>query len=107
MTLLAIEYQKFTKGLVNLVDRNPNMFMPVVGMVPMNNIAGAIQILKEQILGYDKMVGIQLFTRAIGKSIVEPSFEPVFQFCSEHHIPICLHPVFDDRKSDNNIVFSW
>ncbi|KRO11788.1 putative aminocarboxymuconate-semialdehyde decarboxylase [Lactiplantibacillus xiangfangensis] len=36
-----------------------------------------------------------------------PEFDGVFKTAAELGLPIWLHPVFDDRKPDNNIVFSW
>lgn len=93
--------------LVQLVAEYKDIFLYAVAMVPMNNIDGAIKLIKEQVLNQEKMVGIQLFTRALGLSIADEKFESIFAFCNDNKIPIWLHPVFDDRKPDNNIVFSW
>jgi predicted TIM-barrel fold metal-dependent hydrolase len=83
------------------------MFYACVAMLPMNNIDGALQILSDQVQVFPEFVGVQLFTRALGKSIADAEFEPIFSFCHQHNIPIWLHPVFDERKPDNNIIFSW
>lgn len=48
-----------------------------------------------------------MFTRALGKSIADPEFEPIFAAMEKANLPILLHPVFDERKPDNNITFSW
>ena len=73
----------------------------------MNNIEGAVRILKEQIDKDSNMHGVQLFTRHLGKSIADPEFEPVFAALNELKMPLWIHPVFDLRKPDNNLIFSW
>lgn len=55
----------------------------------------------------DKLVGVQLFTRQLGKFIANDEFKPVLKKCEELDLLVLLHPVFDNRKPDNNIVFSW
>lgn len=86
---------------------NADMFESCVGMVPMNNVAEAVRIVREQVVGNPEMVGIQLFTRALGKSIADQEFRPLYEALDECRVPVWLHPVFDVRKPDNNIVFSW
>lgn len=93
--------------LLQLVEEYKDIFAYAVAMIPMNNINGAIELIKKQVLNNEKMVGIQLFTRALGLSIADKKFEDIFKFCDENKILIWLHPVFDDRKPDNNIIFSW
>lgn len=88
------------------VEAQSDMFEAGVAMVPMNNIDEAVKIIEEVAVS-DELVGIQLFTRALGKSIADSEFRPVFEACAKQDIPIWLHPIFDDRKPDNNIVFSW
>lgn len=91
--------------LLQLVHDNSDIFTKAVAMVPMNNIPKAVQIIEQQVKG--QFVGIQLFTRALGKPIADPEFEAVFETMAKKDLPIFLHPVFDDRKPDNNITFSW
>ncbi len=93
--------------LLDCVGQYPHMFEGCVGMVPMNNIPEAIQIVLNQVIPNKNMHGIQLFTRHLGKSIANPVFEDLFKFLSMYNVPVWLHPVFDSRKPDNNIVFSW
>ena len=93
--------------LLQIMRANPDMFEAAVGMVPMNNIDEAVAIVREQVVPDPDMVGIQIFTRALGKSIADPAFRPLFAALAEAGVPAWLHPVFDQRKPDNNIVFSW
>lgn len=93
--------------LLELFRANRDMFEAAVGMVPMNNIDEAVAIVREQVVAEPDMVGIQIFTRALGKSIADESFRPLFAALAEAGVPAWLHPVFDLRKPDNNIVFSW
>lgn len=93
------------KELLQLVQNNPDIFTKAVAMVPMNNIPEALQIIEQQVS--KNFVGIQLFTRALGKSIADPEFEEIFAAMAKLNLPIFLHPVFDERKPDNNITFSW
>lgn len=93
--------------LAAMAAQNPNQFIGAVAMVPMNNLAGALKIMTEQVMGNPKLLGIQLFTRALGKSIATIDYEPLFAMASTLALPIWLHPIFDTRKPDNNIVFSW
>ncbi|MBP3894255.1 MAG: amidohydrolase [Atopobiaceae bacterium] len=93
--------------LLELYRANQDMFDAAVGMVPMNNIEEAVAIVREQVVAEPDMVGIQIFTRALGKSIADPEFRPLFAALAEAGVPAWLHPVFDQRKPDNNLVFSW
>ena len=94
------------RELADVVAANPDMYAAGVAMVPMNNLEEAVAIL-EEVAQSDHLVGVQLFTRALGKSIADPAFKPVFEACARLELPIWLHPIFDSRKPDNNIVFSW
>lgn len=105
-TLAAKLCQSGNEELIELVKRYPAMFVGAVAMVPLNNLEATAEIL-EQVKKEPKLLGIQLFTRALGKSIADPAFYPVFEKVAALAIPIWLHPVFDERKPDNNIVFSW
>lgn len=93
--------------LSQLVTDHPDLFCGAVAMVPLNNLDGAQQIMTEQVAPNPQLFGVQLFTRALGKSIADESFDPIFATAEQLGLPIWLHPVFDDRKPDNNIVFSW
>ena len=93
--------------LLELLDANRDMFEAVVGMVPMNDIDEAAAIVREQVVPNPDMVGIQVFTRALGTSIADDAFRPLFAALAEAGVPAWLHPVFDARKPDNNLVFSW
>ena len=93
--------------LLEVLRANRDMFDAAVGMVPMNNIEEAVAIVREQVVAEPDMVGIQIFTRALGKSIADPEFRPLFAALAETGVPAWLHPVFDARKPDNNLVFSW
>lgn len=92
--------------LQQIVADHPDKFAAGVGMLPMNNVPEACKIL-EEIKRADHMVGAQIFTRHLGKSIADPEFRPVFARAAELGLPLWLHPVFDQRKPDNNLVFSW
>lgn len=92
--------------LAATVAKYHNYFAAGVGMLPMNNITAAQQEL-DNIKASNQLVGIQLFTRHLGKSIADPAYRPVIAHAAELGLPILLHPVFDPRKPDNNIVFSW
>ena len=93
--------------LLEMLDANRDMFEAAVLMVPMNNIEEAVRIVREDVAGNPDVVGVQVFTRALGKSIAEPEFRPLFAALSAIGAPAWLHPVFDTRKPDNNLVFSW
>lgn len=84
-----------------------DMFEAAVLMVPMNDVDEAVRIVREQVLPNEDVVGVQVFTRALGKSIASDEFRPLFAELAATGVPAWLHPVFDLRKPDNNIVFSW
>jgi len=75
-------------------------------MLAMNNIPASLKIL-ENIEKSPYLVGVQIFTRHLGKSIADPEFEPILLKAAKLNLPLWLHPVFDNRKPDNNLVFSW
>lgn len=93
--------------LINTIKENEDLFYSGVAMIPMNNIDGAIDIMEHQIAPNKYLFGIQLFTRHLGKSVANDAYLKIFETASKLDMPIWLHPVFDDRKPDNNIVFSW
>ena len=92
--------------LAGIVANYPDKFEAGVGMLAMNNIPASLKIL-DAIKKSPYLVGAQIFTRHLGKSIADPEFEPVLVKAAELNLPLWLHPVFDKRKPDNNLVFSW
>lgn len=92
--------------LISMVKDN-DIFVSAVAMLPMNSVSGAIKIIEEQIVPNNELIGVQLFTRALNKPITDDEYEPIFAKLNELHIPIWLHPVFDETRNDNNITFSW
>ena len=93
--------------LMALVRQHRDMFRAGVALVPMSQPDIVEEIIREQVQLSTELVGVQLFTRSCGKSIADPLFAPIFQLCAQAHIPIWLHPVFEVRKPDNNLIFSW
>ena len=92
--------------LINCIKENSDMFLYGIGMIPLNNIPESLKIL-EEIKKSKNLIGIQLFTRHLGKTIADKEYREIFKKCEELNLLILLHPVFDERKPDNNIVFSW
>lgn len=88
-----------------IVNDNPK-FVGGIAMLPMNNMDAATEII-EGLTNSSTMLGAQIFTRALGTSIADPTYEPVFAAAEKADAPLLLHPVFDPQKRDNNIVFSW
>ncbi len=93
--------------LIEMRRTDADMFEAAVLMVPMNNIDEGVRIVREQVVPQEDVVGVQIFTRALGLSIADEQFRPLFAALAEADVPAWLHPVFDLRKPDNNIVFSW
>lgn len=93
--------------LAATVRANRDIFPAGVAMLPMNNVPAALKLIDEQVAGSDALVGVQLFTQALGQPITAPIYEPIFAKLAEIGAPIWLHPVFDTRKPDNNLTFSW
>lgn len=102
----AVLCREANRELSEIVKNNSKYFESGVGMLPMNNISAACDIL-EEIKKSKYLVGAQIFTRHLGKSIADPQFGPIFKKASELDLPLWMHPVFDNRKPDNNLVFSW
>ena len=98
--------QEANQELSTIVASYPDYFEAGVGMLALNNVPASLEIL-EKIKADKNLVGAQIFTRHLGKSIADPEFEPILLKAAELHLPLWLHPVFDNRKPDNNLVFSW
>lgn len=98
--------RKANSELNKVVIEHPQYFAAGVGMLSMNNVTGACQVL-EAIAASSNLIGAQIFTRHLGKSIASKEFEPIFAKAKRLDLPLWLHPVFDTRKPDNNLVFSW
>lgn len=92
--------------LESLVEKYPEKFHSAIAMLPMNNIEESLKIIDE-VSKSSNFSGIQLFTRVLGKSLADEGFYPVLEAAARLNVPILLHPIFDERKPDNNIVFSW
>ncbi|WP_105128152.1 amidohydrolase family protein [Streptococcus suis] len=99
--------QEANQELLETVRTYPDQFFGGVAMLALNNIEGSLEILEDFVVKHSEIVGVQLFSRHLGLSIADQGFRPIFEKCAELDIPIWLHPVFDNRKPDNNIVFSW
>ncbi|MGT2958205.1 4-oxalomesaconate hydratase [Streptococcus bovimastitidis] len=102
----AMMVQSANQELLDLVAANQDIFYGAVLMLPMNNIPACLKII-ESFANQKYALGFQIFTRQLGKSIADPTFAPVIESCAQKAIPLWLHPVFDERKPDNNIIFSW
>jgi len=92
--------------LIAMVKDN-DIFLSAVAMLPMNSVNEAVKIIEDQVVANKELVGVQLFTRALNKPITSDEYEPIFAKLNELNIPIWLHPVFDESRTDNNITFSW
>ena len=99
--------RKANEELIETVKDNSDLFVGTVGMVPMNNVDGVVKIINEQVGKNKEMFGIQLFSKALGKSIASDEYLPIFEAVAKNDVVIFLHPVYDMSKNDNNIVFSW
>ncbi|BDZ31582.1 4-oxalomesaconate hydratase [Lactiplantibacillus brownii] len=93
--------------LASLVRENQTIFPAGVAMLPLNNVPAALKLIDEQVVGSTELVGVQLFTQALGQPITAPEYEPIFEKLARLQLPIWLHPVFDAHKTDNNLTFSW
>lgn len=91
--------------IASLVEKY-DCFLGGIAMLPMNNVEAAVKII-EAISNNSVMIGAQIFTRALGGSIAAEQFEPVFAAADKNNVPLLLHPIFDTRKPDNNLIFSW
>lgn len=98
--------QSANEELSNLVDQHPGKFAGAVAILPMNNIEAACKVISS-IKDDENLVGAQIFTRHLGKSIANKEFRPVLVQAAKLHVPLWIHPIFDARKPDNNLVFSW
>ncbi|MEE6746600.1 amidohydrolase family protein, partial [Pediococcus acidilactici] len=105
--LAASLCQSANAELIERVEAQPKHFVGAVAMLPMDNIPAALSIIDHQVANNKALVGVQLFTRAMKKPITDPKYEPIFEKMAGLGKPIWLHPVFDERKSDNNLTFSW
>lgn len=98
--------QSANEELSNLVDQHPGKFAGAVAILPMNNIEAACKVISS-IKDDENLVGAQIFTCHLGKSIANKEFRPVLAQAAKLHVPLWIHPIFDARKPDNNLVFSW
>jgi predicted TIM-barrel fold metal-dependent hydrolase len=105
--MAALLVHKANEELLATVKENPDLFAGGVAMLAMNNIEDSLKIIEEFVLPNPEILGIQLFTRHLGKSLADGEFKSIFEKCAQLDIAIWLHPVFDERKPDNNIIFSW
>lgn len=96
--------QQANEEISSMVAENSDMFCAGIAMLPMNNVPAAIKVINNL---PENFVGIQMFTRANGKSIASPEYDSIFKAAANRNLLILLHPIFDSRKPDNNLVFSW
>lgn len=98
--------QSANEELADIIVKYLDKFAGGVAILPMNNIEAACEVIAS-IKENDNLVGAQIFTRHLGKSIADKEFRPVLAQAAKLHVPLWMHPVFDPRKPDNNLVFSW
>lgn len=98
--------QEANNELAAIVQKHPDRFAAGVAVLPMNNIDAAIAIISS-VKENPFLAGAQIFTRHFGQSIAAEQFRPVLAQAAKMGVPLWLHPVFDTRKPDNNLVFSW
>ncbi|MGT2785078.1 amidohydrolase family protein [Streptococcus merionis] len=103
----ALLVTKANDELLVTVQENPDLFVGGVAMVAMNHVPEAVRVIEEFVPAHPEILGIQVFTRHLGKSLADETFKPVFEAAARAEVPLWLHPVFDERKPDNNIIFSW
>ncbi|MGT2716168.1 amidohydrolase family protein [Streptococcus respiraculi] len=99
--------QEANQELLETLQAHSEQFAGGVAMLALNHMDGSLEILEKFVTQNQNIVGVQLFSRHLGQSVAAPEFAPIFETCARLEIPIWLHPVFDARKPDNNIVFSW
>lgn len=99
--------RKANQELLDTVRAHSDIFAGGVAMLALNNLEDAIKIVDDFVLKHPEILGVQLFSRHLGKSLADPEFKPLIRHLAEREVPIWLHPVFDSRKPDNNIIFSW
>lgn len=103
----AAEYCQLGNAEIDTIVANNDKFIGGIAMLPMNNIAVAQKIIEKVAKKQSNLIGAQIFTRALGKSIAAPEYRKILATAAEQGVPLLMHPVFDPRKPDNNIVFSW
>ncbi|MFS1663526.1 amidohydrolase family protein [Streptococcus sp. zg-JUN1979] len=93
--------------LLETLKAYPEQFLGGVAMLCLSDVEGSVEIIKDFVCQHSQIVGVQLFSRHLGLSVADERFRAIFEACAKYDIPIWLHPVFDERKPDNNIVFTW
>lgn len=78
--------QSANEELSNLVDQHPGKFAGAVAILPMNNIEAACKVISS-IKDDENLVGAQIFTRHLGKSIANKEFRPVLAQAAKLHVP--------------------
>ncbi|MDO5376205.1 MAG: amidohydrolase family protein [Staphylococcus rostri] len=103
----AILVNEANEELLTTIQENRDIFAGGVAMIAMNNIPEAVRVIEEFVPTHPEVLGIQVFTRHLGKSISYKAYKPIFEAAARLDVPLWLHPVFDERKPENNIIFSW
>jgi len=93
--------------IATMVREHHDVFPAGVAMLPMNNVPAALKLIDEQIVNSQELVGVQLFTQALGQPITDATYGPIFAKLAAIGAPVWLHPVFDMAKPANNVTFSW
>lgn len=92
--------------LAEVVAQRPDLFYGAVGMLPMSDTTAAVEMI-DYCVGELGLLGVQLFTRILGKTLASPEYRPIFARMAALDKPIWLHPVYDRTRDDNNLNFSW
>lgn len=87
----AILCRKANAEIEEIVNQN-DKFIGGIAMLPMNNIKEAVKIITE-VKNSSTLIGAQIFTRALGKSIADQDYWPVFAAANQAHVPLLLHPI--------------
>jgi len=85
--------------LAELVQKHPRYFAGAVASLPMDKPDAAAREL-ERALRDLKLIGVQLFSNALGKPLDAPEFRPLFEIMSRYNLPILLHPARAKKEPD-------
>ena len=103
-------------GMAELVAKHRDRFPGFIAALPMNDPKGLLREAKRAVKDLGA-VGVQVYTNVLGRPLMDPATQPLFDLMAKLDLPIWMHPARDadvvdykgERKSHYEIwwTFGW
>lgn len=92
--------------LSDIVVKNPSLFYGAAGVLPMDDVGAAVDMIDYCIKDL-LLLGVQVFSTVRGMPISDEKYWPIFEKMSSYDRPIWIHPCDNALSKVDFGMFSW